>query len=331
MANKKEKVEQTSTDMSQFRRIQREPETKPAASFIDRLKGLSKRTIAIIAVAAVVIIAAVVMLTHKSNSAYTSRLSEGSTTLCTGDVTITKQGYYEYLLKNYGADTVVNETYSQIAEAEITDKKALKKEIKKLRADMKSYMGSLDTYASVMGYKDAKELEEKYIKPQAQTNLLNKKYLEENFDTVCKTYKVAFIKQVTYDKESDAVKAIKKATSEKKFDAISAENNGSDLGMVTTKTTSLDSSVSDILSDLSALTEDGVYSEAVKLSNDTYAVIYIYNTDKEKHKDDIVSSLSSNSDIAEEIEAYYFKKYNFSVKDKGLKEEIKKNHSSYLK
>ncbi|MBO6047099.1 MAG: hypothetical protein J6P61_05015 [Erysipelotrichaceae bacterium] len=329
---KKTEVTEKSVDMSQYRRIQRETETKTTTSFIDRIKGLSKRTISIIAVAVVVVIAAIVLLTGKgkSTTAYTSQLSDGKTTICTGDVTITKQGYYEYLLKNYGADEVVNTAYNTVAEKEIDDKDALKKKIKELKKDIKSYMGSLDSYASAMGYDSAKELEEKYIKPQALASLLNDKYLKDNFDTVCSTYKVTFIKQVTFEKESDAVKAIKKATTKKKFDEIFNDSKGTDLGIVTTKTSSLDEKLSDILGDLSKISEDGTYSEVVKLSTDQYAVLYIYNTNKEKHKDDITTSLAANTDIAEEIEAYYLKKYKFSVKDKGIREEIKKNHSSYI-
>ena len=37
--------------------------------------------------------------------------------------------------------------------------------------------------------------------------------------------------------------------------------------------------------------KDGVYGSAVKLSTGAYAVVYVYNTDRAAHKDDIVSAL----------------------------------------
>jgi len=332
MAKKKEVVEETPVDLSQYRQIHKETSAASSSTLLDSIKNLSKRTIALIVLAVVVVIACIFALTNNKSSktSYTSSLSDGNTTLVTGDVTITKQGFYEYLLKAYGADEVLNQAYNAIADKEITDEKDIDAAVKDYENDIKSYMGSLKSYADTMGYSSVKDLRNTYIIPEAKKGLLQKKYLTDNFTTVCSTYQVTYLKQITYEKESQALKAIKNSTDKTAFNKIYKEKSGSDLGMVTSKTTSLDENITAILGDLSAITEDGVYSEAVKLSDETYAVFYVYNTDKEKNQDAIIETLANNSDVQEDIEAAYLKQYNFTVNDKKIKEEIKKNHSSFI-
>lgn len=75
---------------------------------------------------------------------------------------------------------------------------------------------------------------------------------------------------------------------------------------------------------------DGVYSSAIKLSDDTYAVIFVYDTDKEANKDNYLSTLTSNDDIITTVEGYYLNKYEFNVNEDKLKDAIKALSEDYI-
>ena len=105
------------------------------------------------------------------------------------------------------------------------------------------------------------------------------------------------------------------------------ENNGSDVGMVTTKTTTVDSN---IIKKLDDFTKDGVYKKVIKTSDSKYAIVYVYNTDISKVKDDIKSNLSSISDMSTKMETYYLRQYNFDVYEDAIKDEIKETAPDYL-
>ena len=59
------------------------------------------------------------------------------------------------------------------------------------------------------------------------------------------------------------------------------ENNGTDAGMVTTKTSI---STQKIIKKLDKFTKDGIYNKVIKTSESKYAVVYVYNTDKKDLK-----------------------------------------------
>jgi len=105
------------------------------------------------------------------------------------------------------------------------------------------------------------------------------------------------------------------------------ENNGTDAGMVTTKTSSVDSK---IIKKLDKFTKDGIYNKVIKTSESKYAVVYVYNTDKKDLKDEIITNLASVSDMSTKMETYYLKKYNFDVYESAIKDEIKESNEDYF-
>ena len=99
-------------------------------------------------------------------------------------------------------------------------------------------------------------------------------------------YKVCSLKKITLDKESTALEVIGKITDEKSFDDL-MKTYGSDqaqnLGVVN-KNSALDDNLVAKLADFNKLDKDGVYKEAVKTTDDKYAVIFVYDTDKTAKK-----------------------------------------------
>lgn len=327
MAEKKESV-----DTTQFRRIHKVEVKKKRFT-------LSKKSIAMIVVIVLIIAGCFTgYIITKNSDGYTTKVS-GNKDVITGDVTVSKQGYFEYLLDQSGAQKTVDNAYNAITNKELPSKtyqSQIDEEVKKLEDSYKSYMGSVESYATSLGYKDVKTFREEFVTPTAKKTVLKNKYLKEQYNTILKNYTPAYIKTITVEKESIALKLIKQATSQEAFDKLMKDaaysSNANDYKLVTSKTdtTTLNKRIKNKLSKFSSMKNDGVYPTVIKQSTKKYVVVYVYNTDKNKNKDTYINDLGSISDIDSDAEIFYLKKYKFTVYDKKLKKEIKAINKKYI-
>ena len=247
------------------------------------------------------------LLAGCSSPKFTSQVTDGSKTIVSNEkIKITKQEYYEYLLETYGSDQVLDEALKYISEKEVTDQKEIDKLVKERSKTYAQYSeGGLGEYAKSMGYKDEKEYQEQVIVPSVKQELLRKKYINEHYEDLMKEFNVCAFKKIVVEKESTALTVIKNSTS-------------------------LDENLVKKISDFSKVTKDGVYKDAVKLSDDTYAVIFIYNTNHKKNKANYQDSLSNDENITETIQSYYLKKYGFTINEENIKNGIKEISDKYV-
>lgn len=271
-------------------------------------------------------------LTHQEKS-YQVKISDSQNVLVSGSqIKVTQQDYFEVLLDQYGANEILNKAIDIIAEKELDDQEALDKAVDELTETYTQYSnGDLEATAKKYGYESKDEYIDDIIVPAAKQQLLREKYLKEHLDDYIKDSQVTSFKKIVVDKESTALSLIKDMKSEEDFDKKMKEygDKAEDAGMVTKNSSALDSNLKNALEKLSTLEKDGIYSEAIKLSDDTYAIVYVYDADH-KNTDEIIDKLSSDADIQEEIEAIYLKKYNFEVHDKKMKDMIKELSDQYF-
>ncbi|MCD8027532.1 MAG: hypothetical protein LUF02_02490 [Erysipelotrichaceae bacterium] len=272
------------------------------------------------------------LLAACSSSGYSVEVSDADSVLVSDStLSVTKQGFFEYLMDSYGANEVLVEALTKIADIELTDEDELNDLVEEIKAEYASYTDDdLSTYASYMGNDDVNEYVEQIIVPSAKQELLREHYISDNLEDMIEEYSVCSFKKIVVEKESEALNIISEATDEDAFDELMEEysDDAEDAGMVTINST-LDDNLVDILDELSAIEEDGVYSSAIKLSDDTYAVVYLYDTDH-SNTDEIIDTLSSDSDVQEYIEGIYLKKYNFDVYDSKIKAAIEEISDQYL-
>lgn len=272
------------------------------------------------------------LLTACSNSSYSVKVSDGDDVLISGgEVSISKQDYFETLMDRYGGQKIIDEALLSIADKELTDQDTLDKLVKEKEETYAKYADNdLEAYAKKMGYDSKDDYIENYIKVEAKKELLQNKYATEHLDDLIKSSQLVSFKKIIVDKESEALTIIKESTTQEAFDKKlkDAGSDGEDAGIVT-KNSTLDDNLKAVLEKLSAVDKDGVYSEAIKLSDDTYAVLYIYNTDH-KNTDELVKKLTSDSDIQKEIQGKYLKQYNFTVNDNKVKKAIQQISSEYI-
>jgi hypothetical protein len=281
----------------------------------------------------VIIICCVFYVLTGNKSAYQVKISQGNDTLVSGSgIDISKQDYFEALLDRYGGNEVLNNALFTIAEKELSKEEIDKRVDELVETYTKNVAnGDLESYAKNLGYESKEEYIDEMIVTSAKQELLREKYLKENLDQCIKDYQVTSFKKIAVDKESTALEIIKEIKSVEDFDKKMEEykSTSEDAGLVTKESSGLDQNLKTALEKISQTDKDGVYSEAVLLSDGTYAVLYVYNTDH-KNTDDIISALSSISSLQEKVEGIYLKKYHFDVHDQKLKEIIQGISDQYL-
>ena len=266
---------------------------------------------------------------NKKDDSYVTHVKDGdSAVVKTGDVTITKDDLYEYFLDNDGLNMTLNSAINYVADQEITDEDAINSKVEELKQQYLQYAGTsdLETYAKDAGYESEDNFVKQILEPNAKIQLLQEKYVEDNFKSLVKEYKVKYLKYFTVDTESQALKIIKDCTSEESFTNYFNENSGTDAGLVTKASSSVDSK---IIKKLDKFTKDGIYAKAIKTSESKYAIVWVYNTDKSNLKDEIKKSLTSISNFSTNVKLY-LRKYNFDVYEPSIKKKIKKSSKDYF-
>lgn len=265
-------------------------------------------------------------------SKYDVKVSDSDEVMVSGSgINITKQDYFESMLDQYGSEKILSQTLEAIADKEVNDQAKLDKLVKEREKTYSDYAdGDLNKYAQYLGYNSKEDYIKEALIPDAKQELLRNKYIEDNFEKLLTEYQVSSFKKILVDKESTALSLIKDVKSEDDFDKKMKEygTDAEDAGAIT-KNSTLDDNLKKVLKDLNAIKKDGVYSTAIKLSDDKYAVLYMYNTDH-KDKDSLTKALSADSTLKTEAEVYYLKKYNFTVNDTKLKAKIKEINKDYI-
>ena len=243
------------------------------------------------------------------NDHYVTSVKNGDKEIISEDsVSITKNDLYEYFLNNNGMNLTLDTAIDFICDKELDDEEALNAKIEEIKQQYIDYIGTdLASYAEENGYADEQSFIDDVITPDAKSTLLKEKYINDNYDELIKDYKVKYIKTITLDTESQALKIIEGSKDEASFNNYMNEYSGTDQGLVTKDSTILDENLT---KKLGKFTKDGIYSQVIKTSDSKYAVVWVYNTDKSKLKDEISSSLSEISDINQDAETFYLRKYN---------------------
>lgn len=278
------------------------------------------------------VIASTLLVGCSSSSAinYSSEVSNGDKTAINIDGTeISKNDIYHYLLEQYGSSEVLSLALTYIADQEITDEEAYKTKLDETIAEQKESAGvtSLDDIAKQYGLENEQEFIDKIVSVGVKQEMLKEKYIDENYKKLVKEYKVKYLKTITVDTEAGAKKILEQIKDGSDFDTIMNENGGSDAGMVTTETTTVDKN---IIKKLDKFTKDGVYEKVIKTSDSKYAIVYVYNTDTSGVTDEIKSNLSTISDMSTKVESYYLKQYNFTINEKAIEDEINESQPDYL-
>lgn len=300
---------------------------------MDKIKELVYKYRILVIVICIVIICGCGYAIYSSffgnDEGYVTSVENGDKAIVKEDsVSITKDDLYEYFLNNNGMNLTLDYAIDYISDKELTNQEDIEAKVNELKQQYIDYVGKdLESYAKENSYEDEQSFVDDMILPNAKSALLQEKYIDKNYKKLVKDYKVKYIKTITLDTESQALKIIDGTKDETAFNNYMNEYSGSDQGMVTKESSSLDEN---IIKKLSKFTKDGIYSKVIKTSDSKYAVVWVYNTDKSKLKDEIKSALSEISDISQKSEIYYLQKYNFDVYEPKIKKQIEEISEDYF-
>lgn len=260
-----------------------------------------------------------------------SSVTAGKEVIIEGEeISVTKNDIYHTLMKENGITEIFNISLNYIADKEITDADAIEAKVNETIEQYAQYMeNGIDAYAQQLGYESGDEYVENLLRPKAKQQLLKEKYLTDNLDTIIKDYQVRYIKTISVETESAAMEIIDNSKTVEAFDAFlgSEDKNGTDVGIVTKENTTVDEN---IISALDKFTADGIYSKAIKTTDNKYTVVYVYNTDTKDLKEDIKTHLRTLASIETDYEVHYLKKYKFKVYENKMKQEIDDLNKDYL-
>lgn len=260
-----------------------------------------------------------------------STVTDGNKTIITGEgFEITNNDVYHHLMEQYGFQQIFDIVLSYIADQEITDTEAIEKLVNETVEQYVQQMeDGIDAYAEQLGYESAEEYIDHMIRPNVKQGLLKEKYIDENFEAIVSEYKPRYIKLITVETESAAMKIIDESTSIDSFDTFlqDEDKEGQDVGIVTTESANIDKNILDLLD---IFTTDGIYSKAIKTEDNKYSVVYVYNTDTENLEDNLKEHFKRLSAIDTDYEVHYLREYNFNVYENRIKKEIENVNQDYL-
>ncbi len=260
---------------------------------------------------------------------FSSSITDGQNTAITIDgIHVTNDDIYHYLLETQGANTIIAEALTFIADKEITDQAQIDELVNQQITDYEAYtQQTIDEYATSLGYENKDAYLNDVIIPSVKNELLVEKYVGEHYDQLVKDTSVKYIKTITVANESDAMAIIDQSVDTTTFDTLFTENSGVDVGFVSNESTSVDEN---IIKNLTNFTADGLYSKAIATSTGEYAVVYVYNTDLSTVKEDVTENLTMLSSTSVVANAYYLEMYEFKVYEAEIKDQIESATPEYI-
>lgn len=270
-----------------------------------------------------------------------AELSDKKTVLFSlGKTKVTKQDFYNEMLKADKGMSVVNLATSYIVDKEVTTTPAMEAEAQKQLDDYKEELGEkFEESVISAGYASVDEFYN-FLLNNVKSDHLSEAYIDNNWDALVKEYspKKARIMcfntsdSVTLDDcRAKAQAAIEEVRGGASFATVAAKY-GSDSSLAneklyTSKDTALDVNVAQVISTATAPTVSDV---TVNSSASSCYVVQITVTNDQQLKEDFVEYLKKQSSFSDNINKFYFEKYGFRVYDITTYNLLKENYSNYL-
>ena len=261
----------------------------------------------------------------------TARLKDSSSALFSvGSKTVTKGDLYSTMMATSGASTAINDATKFIAETEIEVTEDMKKDAQStLEAYLAYYGDSFTSYLEQNNMTQESYVTD-YLIPSLQAEALTDRYVEENFDSLVSRYKPVKATILTFSNAEDASAALSELKDGSKTAAEAASGHNSTSkgdSQLYTIESSLDALVKTVLT--SAKPEDG-WVQTTSSSSSDIAVLRIDNNDPASFKDEVISTLSSITNVSNDSTTHWFKKYGFHIYDKTVYDAVAADYPDNL-
>lgn len=265
-------------------------------------------------------------------------ISKGSEKLVTvGDTTITKEKMYDILKGSNGGSATLDLVKEKIYDKEgikLTDD--IKKEAKESLASTKKTFGGEKAFLNAIksyGFKSEEEYLEKASYPSLLNKELMKKYVKDNQKTLFEKYHPVKANILQFDKKENAEKALKALEKGDSAKTVAKKYGKTDTYDGSEKIYFSGSGLPDaVFSKVSAASAKGLIKEVIEdTQGKTYYLVNLTNIDPTSFADDARDALVSGvNDLSNSMMEYYLKKYNFTIYDIDIYNQIKSSNESYI-
>ena len=129
--------------------------------------------------------------------------------------------------------------------------------------------------------------------------------------------------------EATANQALEQVKSGANFEET-ATSLGSSVSAAETIATTQSSYATNVLSTLSVITDPTLTDVIADDNGANFYIVQVIATDAESFKDEAVDTIASISALSSEASIFYFEKYNFTVYDKTIYDQLESNYADYL-
>lgn len=260
-----------------------------------------------------------------------AKLTDSDVVIVTvGDQNITKDNLFTTMKQMGSGYSAISSSTKIILENEVPVTDELRAEADaSLELYRANYKESFPLVLQSNGFKDEEDFYNNSLLVSAQLNQLTTKYVNDNFDSLIKTYKPKKAVTLAFATEEDATAA--KADLENGIDGatVGSTYNSSIAGAerILTTSTELDENAKSHVLDATA---NGVSDVIIGTAADTYYVVNVIEFDPNNMKDEVIDVLASLDKMGTESDIFYFNKYGFKVYDRELYDNLAANYSDYL-
>ncbi len=262
-----------------------------------------------------------------------AKVSGSNTALITMDGAKVTKGEIYSIMGNQDTTSIVLQMATKIV---LNKEIGLTDEVKKLAdeqlATIKTSLGdSLQTYLDYYKYADIQALYDENIVPGIQQELLVKKYVTDNFDTLAVTYFPRKARVIETTTEALAISAIAEIKAGADFAAVAKKYSSSTYTGAEQIVYSATSLPVDVLTFAKSTTVPTLSPTAIAdAKTGKFYVIQITVADPAKFKDEIISNFATQDAFVSLTLATSFKSGKFKIYDKAIYDLFAASYSDYM-
>lgn len=247
-----------------------------------------------------------------------------------GNQTLTKGDMYNFMLARDAGYFTINEAKKVIFEKEVPVTDEMRSEAEETLNTYKTMLSdSFASYLQSYGFADEEEYLNNSLLVSLQAQELTKVYVNEKFGDLVSRYSPKKIRIMQFTDEATANQALEQVKSGANFEET-ATSLGSSVSAAETIATTQSSYATNVLSTLSVITDPTLTDVIADDNGANFYIVQVIATDAESFKDEAVDTIASISALSSEASIFYFEKYNFTVYDKTIYDQLESNYADYL-
>ena len=188
---------------------------------------------------------------------------------------------------------------------------------------------SFASYLQSYGFADEEEYLNNSLLVSLQAQKLTKVYVNEKYDDLVSRYSPKKIRIMQFTDEATANQALEQVKNGANFEET-ATSLGSSVSAAETIATTQSSYATNVLSYLSAITDPTLSDVIADDNGANFYIVQVIATDAASYKDEAIDTIASISALSSEASIFYFEKYNFTVYDKTIYDQLESNYADYL-